>query len=391
MEGCKCHYDVLLLNPSKRHSKKTITKSHSRISQIINESFDEFSDTAIKLVKEAAKAINSNRILVNHDCEDTQRVVKIIKEKIFARHLKVQQAGKAMISYYPQDDKYKDVMELDNLPFRTNKSGVLVPYINNEDNDEVTMITNDEITNGIWPERSSTNTGTSDESSEMEVDKLIIEERVTKKIKREKEEPADLSWTSDPFKSQSRANNTNESIDELNIKVNKTDNTYKMNEHYNTNQQVHVKIKQEPIDTSYMGYYSEKQLREANMQNIISTPKSRETEGIEKIKRRWIQENRKEVCIETDEITDIIGHYYKFEQPRFKCQWSNGKDGTTESLESIIKISLKTPGPLRIFLKKLTGRAFKTLVERAPELIITLADPNRVKTALGTTITYERL
>lgn len=323
---CNCAYSVLLLNPEKRYSKREIKKSSKRINKIINNcKADLFDNAAKKLAKIAAEVILTNKENTPHDCDETNKTVALIKQQIKRNKMDVIKAGSrndmALVPYYPGDDKMKELTELEDPPFSTQ------PCIS----------TNSQIQREfIWNENSMYDEGNSSSSS----NESFIELKVPK------------------MKTNSKIDSTVEMDVDTESRTQycgKRKNRDDMGPSNDSNRDTKVKPKNI--------IRIEKKSRQSHYKDT--------DEDINELVNKWVEVNRNPSLIDS-EIYKIIGHWYRFQRPKFKCGWTNDKQDTIEDTEKLIKRLKGNATPLKNYLKSITDRSFRTLIQRAPELIINI-------------------
>lgn len=130
MNICSCYYDILLLNQNKIHKLRNIRRSSNRILSIIDKNPSKFSENIRELAMSAPSGIELNRAPDNHNCHETQIAVKniklLIKQNKVYKSKKGTQSNKALVPYYPGDDK-SDVI------FRRLQDGQLHCFIKKSD------------------------------------------------------------------------------------------------------------------------------------------------------------------------------------------------------------------------------------------------------------------
>lgn len=315
MVNCSCFHDVLLLNFDKRHSNRTVNRCHIRIGKLVEANAIEFSENAIRLLKGSAKAITSGET-VFHNCDQTPAIVKLIKKKLAKNVLMIAESG-------------------------TTSSRALVPYY---PQDNVMMEYEDPDVNRVSTSGiNSTESGTQTRSqtTEMEVD-----------------------------------NEDQDDIEVLMIKENKKPRKCRVKNMGSKER----KDKHQPRQGC--SFWPEEELRSAQEDGGPARKKPKHSDcrtstDFQFWLNKWVQENRNEVVPNADDLVAITDHYYKHGNPRFFCEWRNGRHPTWEPVSVITEIAKISNEALSIYLKNMRNGAFKNLIEKAPILIYAVSAVNR--------------
>lgn len=81
---CNCLHNILLLNSTKKYQPKQIRRAHKRIHKLISR--HKLDNKTSLIMDTAAKAISNGEtsIMMEHNCEDTSKIVATIKKSIEA-------------------------------------------------------------------------------------------------------------------------------------------------------------------------------------------------------------------------------------------------------------------------------------------------------------------
>lgn len=336
---CHCYYDILLLNPNKNHSNKTIRKSSRRILRTIYKNVAEFKEEAVIIAQHAAKAIITGSSSSSHSCEIIEETVKLIKHKIAsAKILTIQQGTRsemALIPYHPENEAPATESTPQSDP--RNIDDILRPIqsmMEDEIRSNYSLISMDLDTDTNNNEQMQFSHGQYDDNDSMVIEEGTEKFNGTNRNKRKQQE--------------SLRSNDEKANKKIRFEYKGTD---------------YCEDEKGGIDTTNQACGKAKAQRKKELDAML---------------KAWIQENRRKTIIEhDDEIENIIGHWYKYEKPRFKCSWKNKTLDTVESSETLILKLKKNVKPLNEYLKNISERAFETLVNRAPELIITVLDSGK--------------
>lgn len=314
-EICQCYYDILLLNPNKIHSNKVISKSSKRILGIIHNNAVEFEEEAIIVAQKAAKVISTRSVPSTHNCESVKQAVKLIKKKLTNQRLLAIQKGTksstALVPYYPQD-KFNP-MDTD-----SQKGDQADP--SSSDTEMISNLSEESMEIDY------------ENSHEMDIDEGK-ESAVITNIRKRKEQ--DLIRTSKGHITKRAKCDTSDKSD-MELKRGKP------------------------------SYNGDKIMAGGNGKGDLD-------KNIDQMVKTWVRENRNDITTDIDDtIKGIIGHWYKFEKPKFKCTWDKRGLDTIETTDTLIKKLRHNTEPLNTYLKSINQRAFETLVNRAPELIIAI-------------------
>lgn len=341
MPGCDCSYNVLLLNPAKKHSKKEVKRNYKRVNNIIKENITLFDDTTVKIVKQSLEVICKGAQVGDHSCDIVELNTRLIKHRTKLRKAEAIQEGSkstmALVAYYPEDNLLELNQNNEELNFSRDPEGALHPVIPREFIQEIPLSDDEPPTQESGtPSANTTSGGKNEEVNTAERDQANTNDD-NKSVKKEAEDIEVLEERKPKIKNKKRTGLLNQ------------DNK-------------RVRFSTECNQKTSAG----------SNQSTTNGKEKKDFSKLEDLLQDWIAKNRRADKV-SDEIEQVIGHWYRYERPKFKCIWKGKKGDTSETVEEILVKLKNNVKPLTDYLRSRSDRTFDTIVERAPDLIAGLA------------------
>lgn len=328
MYQCHCPFNILLLNPLKKHSKKEIKRNYKRINNIIRDNITEFSEDSIKIAQQSLEAICNKIELEHHECSIIDTEAKLIKHKIKIKQIATIRDGTksatALVPYYPNEEELTDNNNNPDIPLTEDPNGIPHPEIQREFEQDVYVISDEDddilYTGESTVNKNRQNTNNQEQKNEVE----IIKEKRTRKYSKRKRDK---------------------------------------NRQTRSHKRIRERENEDGNDSEQSESNSSQKRKEIN-------PEIRE------LLQKWIKNNR-QTYNDSDEISEILGHWYKFERIKFRCGWKSGKEDTSEDTGNLLKKLKGNTEPLCKYLRTRTERSFNTILHRAPEVFIWMIEIER--------------